>query len=594
MCQKGRSNIARRTCTLSTASAYGHHYETEELLTALIQNRKNDPTFDVNFATRVFTKCGYKKNSIALSDPTDLFRRFTRSEYLEHRQKNLIDLAERAGNKALNGWSRPRNEITHLLWGTMTGAMHSPSIDVKLVGSLGLSQDVSRTSIEGMGCLTGFRLLNMAREIARGDPNARILVLSADLRSALGNSMPNNAAREDIVSVALFRDAASACVVGGMDYLRNGEQPLNEIITGLSRVIDASHEAVDYFEDDEGAIRLHLSRELPLMIAKHDMSFVNFLLDRGRMDGFDKIPQLIDLQSSKSNFDILCHTGGPKVLREVQKSLGVEKEDMLWSWDVMESHGNLSGASNLAVLDWYNKSQKSKDWNQKRSQWAICLSMGPGPCLEGVLLKSLDEEGSKSNNLVLATELMYNVEKHQKRRVHIVGGGIAGLSLAAGLDPDFFDVKIFESSNKVRENGYGLAVWGSTIKILKEKFGIQDIDYFSAKWMQLHTLENAVSSIPLPKKEGGGDKGFMQRSHLLNILKQKVLKLHPASIHTNHKCTGLRFWDEYNSDKVTATFEFNSEVVSYTSDLLVGADGYNSIVRKYVALQVRFRFSCSD
>ena len=36
----------------------------------------------------------------------------------------------------------------------------------------GLSPDVQRTSIEGMGCLTGFRLLNMAQQVAQGTPEA--------------------------------------------------------------------------------------------------------------------------------------------------------------------------------------------------------------------------------------------------------------------------------------------------------------------------------------------------------------------------------------------------------------------------------------
>jgi len=575
-----------RTATFSTASTFGNHYETKELLKALIHHRKNDLTFDADFATRVFEKCGYKKHSIALSDSKDLFRRFTRSKYLEHRQKNLLRMAKCAGNKALCSWSRPKSEITHLLWGTMTGGMHSPSIDVKLVGQLGLSQDVARASIEGMGCLTGFRLLNMAHEIAKGDQNARILIISADLRSALGNSMPDRATKKDIVSVALFRDAASACVVGGMNFLRRGEKPQYEILCGFSRVINDSHEAVDYFEDDEGAIRLHLSKELPMMIGKEDLCFVKSILHRGRNNGFCTIPPLCDPLNNKSNYDILCHTGGPKVLREVQKSLGVQKDDLSWSWDVMESHGNLSGASNLAVLHWYSKSRLSNVLKRKRSQYAICLSMGPGPCLEGVLLKSLHQEDANFTKFAPPTTLSYKPENDLRRTIHIIGGGIAGLALAAGLDPRFFDVKIFESSMTIREKGYGLAVWGSTIKILKEKLKISDFDYFSAHSMMLRREPNAISSIALTKQKNQADKGFMQRSHLLSILKQKVIKLHPDCVYTNHKCTGIQFKKEDKKDKVVTTLMTNGLEVSYNCDLLVGADGYNSIVRKYVALQV--------
>ena len=62
------------------------------------------------------------------------------------------------------------------------------------------------------------------------------------------------------------------------------------------------------------------------------------------------------------------------VLEEVAKSVDVQdKTVMRWSWNVMTEHGNLSGASNLAVLDCHNR-----DYRGPRAEWVICLSMGPG------------------------------------------------------------------------------------------------------------------------------------------------------------------------------------------------------------------------
>ena len=559
---------------LSTASSYGTHYSTEEMVKALIRNRKDDPTFDEAFARKVFAKCGYKKHSVALTDPNDLFRRFTRREYLAHRSTNLVGLAERAGREALQRWGRPPSEVTHLLWGTMTGGMHSPSIDVKLVGRLGLSSNVGRTSIEGMGCLTGFRLLNIAREIAHSDSNARILVISADLRSALGNSLPEQSTRQDIVSVALFRDAASACVVGGASAtLRDGEQPRYEIITGHSKVVNDTHEAVDYFEDDNGDIRLHLSRDLPKMIGQHDLDFVQSLLKKGRAAGHN-IPSL-----TSSHFDVLCHTGGPKILLEVQQSLGLEKRDMMWSWDVMESNGNLSGASNLAVLDCHNiYDYKDNSRGKQKSEFSIGLSMGPGPTLESVLLRCIQHKSSIDK---VPWPISEDGMRDEREVVHIVGGGIAGMTLAAGLDPRLFRVKVFEASPHLQEKGYGLAIWGSTIDILKHHLGLTDLDYFSAKAMVVRGESSTKQLIPLNNQ--GGDKGFMQRSFLLEKLKQKVLDKHPEALHSNHKCIRLRF--DSGNEGITASYLVNSELVSHRCDLLIGADGVNSVVRNYIALQ---------
>mmetsp|Transcript_7671 Transcript_7671/g.19108 ORF Transcript_7671/g.19108 Transcript_7671/m.19108 type:complete len:187 (+) Transcript_7671:255-815(+) len=137
---------------LSTGSAYGNHYTTEQVLDALVHQQKiqGNFDFDADVASRVLKGCGFKFHSIALP-LEDVFCRFTRTEYLHHRVTNLVGLAERAGRQALERWGGEPSEITHLFWGTMTGAMHSPTTDIELVSRLGLNPDVERTSIEGMG-----------------------------------------------------------------------------------------------------------------------------------------------------------------------------------------------------------------------------------------------------------------------------------------------------------------------------------------------------------------------------------------------------------------------------------------------------------
>ena len=248
--------------------------------------------------------------------------------------------------------------------------------------------------------LTGFRLLNLARQVAKGDQNARILVISADLRSALGNSMPENPSREDIVAVSLFRDGASAAVVGGVGGVEDNEftinngngsiqrnecQPCYEMVAGASRIVDGTHHLVDYFEENDGAIRLHLDRHLPDHIGKAEPDFVAHLLEKGRLQNpAEMIPDNV------CEMDVLCHTGGPRVLKEVGSSLGVSRQNMISSWEVMNNNGNLSGASNLCVLNHHNELRAENQSNAlSKSGWAVALSMGPGVCLEGVLLRDL-------------------------------------------------------------------------------------------------------------------------------------------------------------------------------------------------------------
>lgn len=443
-----------------------------------------------------------------------------------------------------------------------------------------------------MGCLTGFRLLNIARQIAEADPNARILVLTADLRSALGNSLPKKCSRKDIVSIALFTDSASAAIVGGSSNLQTYEQPTYQMISGLSRVLGDDHTAVNYFEDDDGSIRLHLAKNLPDLIACHDEDFVHTLLEKSHRRTNLKIPPL-----SSEHFDVLCHTGGPRVLREVQQSLHLERSDFSWSWDVMQSHGNLSGASNLCVLDHHNRHIAVAN-GKPRSSWAICLSMGPGPCLESVLLKCLHPDPTRSTvgvttHVMNPSSPISHIFSHDsmqqqplsspsktKRTIHIVGGGIAGMALAATLDPNSFQVHIFEASPQIEEKSYGLVIGNSTLRILIDKLGIEGLNYFSPSSMEVRVKSSSNFRIPLQNQ--GKDKGFMSRHHLLSCLADKVRSRHGSCVSTKNRCVRVKF---QTNGPTQVTYESGGLSAVQECDLLIGADGINSVVRKYVALR---------
>ena len=84
----------------STGTSFGNHYTTDQVLQALTQKQKNNKSFDIGFASRVLAKCGFDTHSFALP-LSDVFRRYTREEYLVLRKVQLVKLAERAGNQAL-------------------------------------------------------------------------------------------------------------------------------------------------------------------------------------------------------------------------------------------------------------------------------------------------------------------------------------------------------------------------------------------------------------------------------------------------------------------------------------------------------------
>ncbi len=100
----------------------------------------------------------------------------------------------------------------------MTGTINAPTMDTYLARELGLRADIRRLNVESMGCLTGFRCLALASELAAARPGNTVLTVVCDIRSALGNQLTAHAAgapvdRTNVIASCLFRDSGGAAIV---------------------------------------------------------------------------------------------------------------------------------------------------------------------------------------------------------------------------------------------------------------------------------------------------------------------------------------------------------------------------------------------
>lgn len=140
------------------------------------------------------------------------------------------------------------SDITHIIFGTMSSVVDAPGTECALINELDMRADIQRVAVQQMGCMTGFRCLNTAAQLAKADPNARILVVVADVRSGLQNQLPGSAKGEHskaaVLSCALFRDAASAVIVGCRPRLH--EQPRAEYLCGVSHLIKGTLDQVTF------------------------------------------------------------------------------------------------------------------------------------------------------------------------------------------------------------------------------------------------------------------------------------------------------------------------------------------------------------
>ncbi|AHA28307.1 FAD-dependent monooxygenase [Candidatus Liberibacter americanus] len=160
--------------------------------------------------------------------------------------------------------------------------------------------------------------------------------------------------------------------------------------------------------------------------------------------------------------------------------------------------------------------------------------------------------------------------------VAIVGAGISGLSLAISLCDIGIKSHILEKKDKLSEKGFGLQISPNASRILK-KIGI--IDELKAVWIEpkefifLSGLTlNELCRIPCKEhamSNWNGDYGVVKRSTLQRILLSKINSQSLAKLHLS---TYIK------SNSLTEI----SHITNKKIDLLVGADGVNSNIRKQI------------
>ena len=142
------------------------------------------------------------------------------------------------------------------------------------------------------------------------------------------------------------------------------------------------------------------------------------------------------------------------------------------------------------------------------------------------------------------------------KAITIIGGGIAGLALAAGLDPQRFDVALHEQRPGVPAVETSLAMWPEAQAALAVLGVLPQLREAGAAFggMALRDASGSVLAAP----EVRGVLG-VSRADLIRILDAAV----PSSVHRV----------EGRVDEIPATGPL-------ASGLLVGADGVHSVVRR--------------
>jgi alkylresorcinol/alkylpyrone synthase len=357
---------------LSAASAFPKYYYSQDVLCRALEEYWGDKLKNPALMRRLHRHTGVEGRYLCL--PLHAYAKLrTWGEANNLWIQSATELGKQSVCRALNQAGLSPRDLGAIFFTSVTG-ISSPSIDALLINRMGLSPNIRRIPMFGLGCVAGAAGISRAADYVKAYPSQLAVLLSVELCSLTLQredlSVPN------LISAGLFGDGAAAVIVAGADC----DLPASDVVSGGLAVAGPkilATRSVSYPETEEmmgwaiseKGFRIVLSREVPNLVRQRLGGDVDaFLSETGCLRR--------DIRSW------VLHTGGPKVLEATQAALGLEDGELEASWDCLRKAGNLSSASVLLVLEEVMKSRRPEP-----GTLGLLAAMGPGFCSELVLLQ---------------------------------------------------------------------------------------------------------------------------------------------------------------------------------------------------------------
>lgn len=280
-------------------------------------------------------------------------------------KENVLPMAKEAASKALEQSGVAASEITHLIAVTCTG-FFAPGIDIHLVKDLNLPPTTARTVIGFMGCYAAFNALRLADTICQSQPNARILIVCAELCS-LHFQIKDSV--ESVVVNGLFADGCAAAVI----CPRTDEEARGKMayVSGHCLLDDDSMGHMSWEIGDTGFL-MGLSSKVPDVLARQLPPYIDQILQKNH--------------THRNEIDFWAvHPGGRQIVEKAQQVLGLSDCEIGDSFDILRNYGNMSSPTILFILKRiFERRAKGEDLRN-----GIALAFGPGLTIEGCLLKQV-------------------------------------------------------------------------------------------------------------------------------------------------------------------------------------------------------------
>ncbi|SDT14510.1 type III polyketide synthase [Microterricola viridarii] len=261
-------------------------------------------------------------------------------------------------------------DVTHVITVSCTG-FYQPGPDYMLVRQLGLAASVQRYHLGFMGCYAAMPALRTARQFVEADPDAVVLVVSAELCTLHLRSSNDP---DEIVASSLFADGAAAGIVSSRPPA-DGE--LAFVLDRSETVITPVGEGDMAWRIGDNGFEMVLSSYVPHIIDEHIGGALAPL--------FAPEPVLAAALAAgaagQSVQHWAIHPGGRSILDKVEQKLGLSEAQLVPARETLRDFGNMSSATVLFVLKKILEAPATAEGER-----VLAMAFGPGLTVETALL----------------------------------------------------------------------------------------------------------------------------------------------------------------------------------------------------------------
>ncbi|MFC0861600.1 type III polyketide synthase [Sphaerimonospora cavernae] len=240
---------------------------------------------------------------------------------LESKKRCPVVIEEALANASLMA-----QDIDAIIFVSCTG-FTMPSPTAWLINNLGFRYNTRQIPIAQLGCAAGGAAINRAHDFCMAYPDSNVLIVSCELCSLC--YQPEDDGVGSLLSDGLFGDAVAAAVVRG-----NGGYGIT-LERNAAYIIPDTENWISYAVRSTG-FHFQLDRRVP-----------------GTMEPLAPVLRALALEHGwdVGNLDFyVIHAGGPRILADLSKYLGVDNSMFRHSWATLTEYGNIASAVVLDAL----------------------------------------------------------------------------------------------------------------------------------------------------------------------------------------------------------------------------------------------------